>query len=440
ALVVYNACFIPCCGERPLQNWTALATPIQHRPTANGHKKRSFRVERIKHNDYVRNSPGALSKAYNKFGITADHMEGEDHYDFLAFLFDTSSKSASSASASSTADTGEEGTVSATSVKGGSEYVSPVFIGGQNITMDFDTGSADMWVMNSELPSSMTKGHTIYNPSKSSTYKNMTGEFKIEYGDTSYAYGSLAKDTVSIGGAAVENQVFGLPTKVSSQFISDTYSNGLVGLSFSSINSFDPGPQKTFFDNIAPDLELPVFTSLLDSEGGLYEFGTIDHSLYTGAMNNISVDSSNGFWQFNTTGYGVNSQGNISHKVNNTAICDTGTTLMLVSPAIVTEFYSKVNGSGYSNSVGGYIYPCDTELPDLTIGMGNGIMNATISGSDLSYEEVGTNTTTGETMCYGGVQSSAGSSFQIFGDIFLKAFYVVFDQRGPSLGIAYPAA
>lgn len=131
--------------------YEALATPIQHRPTANGHKKRTFRVERIKHNDYVRNSPGALSKAYNKFGITADHMEGQDRYDFLPFLTATSSKSAStttkcasSASASSTADVGEEGTVSATSVKGGSEYVSPVLIGGQNITMDFDTGSADM--------------------------------------------------------------------------------------------------------------------------------------------------------------------------------------------------------------------------------------------------------------------------------------------------------
>lgn len=36
----------------------------------------------------------------------------------------------------------------------------------------------------------------------------------------------------------------------------------------------------------------------------------------------------------------------------------------------------------------------------------------------------------------GGVQSNQGSSMQIFGDVFLKSFYVVFDQRGPSLGIA----
>ncbi|KAJ5636430.1 aspergillopepsin A-like aspartic endopeptidase [Penicillium longicatenatum] len=425
--------------------YNVLAAPFQHRSTAAGHKKRSFRVERIKHNDYVRNSPGALSKAYNKFGITAYPMEGGDQHDFEPF-FTASSKStlvisdcASPASPSTTADTAEEGTVSATSVKGGSEYVSPVLIGGQNITMDFDTGSADMWVMNTELPSSMTEGHTLYNASESSTYKNVTGEFKIAYGDLSYASGSLAKDTVSIGGAEVKNQVFGLPTKVSSSFISDTYSNGMVGLSFSSINSFDPGPQKTFFDNIAPDLELPVFTSLLRSEGGLYEFGTIDHSLYTGKMRNISVDSSNGFWQFNTTGYGVNSNGSTTVGSNSTAICDTGTTLMLVTPDIVSLFYSAVNGSGYLNSVGGYVYPCDTDLPDLTIGIGHD-MNATIPGSALGYEQVGTNTTTGKTICYGGVQSSAGSDFQIFGDIFLKAFYVVFDQRGPSLGIAYPSS
>lgn len=250
--------------------------------------------------------------------------------------------------------------------------------------------------MNSELPSSMTEGHTLYNPSKSSTFENVTGEFKISYGDSSYASGSLAKDTVSIGGAVVKDQVFGLPTKVSSAFVSDTNSNGLIGLSFSSINSFDPGPQKTFFDNIAPELELPVFTSLLGSEGGLYEFGTIDHSLYSGVMANISVDSSNGFWQFKTTGYGVNSKGKPTVQTNNTAICDTGTTLMLVSPAIVKDYYSRVSGSGYENSIGGYVYPCDTDLPDLTIGFEHQI-NATISGSELGYEEVGTNTTTGKT-------------------------------------------
>ncbi|KAJ5654274.1 aspergillopepsin A-like aspartic endopeptidase, partial [Penicillium lividum] len=416
--------------------YDVLAAPGLRRSASTAHK-RSFRFERFKRNDYVRNSPAALSKAYRKFGITASLMEGGDLDDFEPFSNGTSYKSAS-VKTRSTTETDEEGTVSATSVEGGSEYVSPVLIGGQNITMDFDTGSADMWVMNSNLSSSMTSGHSVYNPSKSSTYEKVAGEFKVSYGDSSYASGDLAKDTVSIGGAVVKNQVFGLPTKVSSSFIEDTHSNGIVGLSFSSINSFDPGPQKTFFDNVAPDLELPVFTSYLHGERGLYEFGTIDQSLYSGMMVNVSVDSSNGFWQFNSTKYKVGSEKLHNITTTKTAILDTGTTLLLVSPDVVSHYYSQVNGSAYANSVGGYIYPCEADLPDLSIEIGHGF-TATIPGLNLGYEEVGTNTTTGETMCYGGVQSCVGSDFQIFGDIFLRAFYVVFDQRGPSLGIAAPA-
>lgn len=56
----------------------------------------------------------------------------------------SSSSSSSSSSSDSSTDSDQEGTVTATSVEGGSEFVSPVVIGGQNITLDFDTGSADM--------------------------------------------------------------------------------------------------------------------------------------------------------------------------------------------------------------------------------------------------------------------------------------------------------
>lgn len=41
-------------------------------------------------------------------------------------------------------------------------------------------------------------------------------------------------------------------------------------------------------------------------------------------------------------------------------------------------------------------------------------------------------------VCFGGVQSNQGSKMQVLGDVFLKAFYVVFDLRGPSIAIATP--
>lgn len=42
-------------------------------------------------------------------------------------------------------------------------------------------------------------------------------------------------------------------------------------------------------------------------------------------------------------------------------------------------------------------------------------------------------------VCFGGIQSNQGVDVQVFGDVFLKPLFVVFDHRGPSLGIATPA-
>ncbi|KAJ5894080.1 aspergillopepsin A-like aspartic endopeptidase [Penicillium taxi] len=409
-----------------------LAIPLSARPISND---RSFKVKRVKRSDYVRHGPTALRKAYRKFGISHTDFSDNELIDFEPFttqnLAETVSHEASSEDSELT------GAVSATSVQGDTEFVSPVIIGGQRITMDFDTGSADLWVMSSQLPSSSTKNHQLYNPANSTTYTEINGTFEISYGDSSYASGSLARDTVSVGGVVVKDQVFGLAKDIAGSFVVDTSSNGLVGLAFTSLNSFKPGPEKTFFDNIAPNLDEPVFTAKLLSDGaGEYEFGKIDSSKYTGSLVNVSVDASDGFWQFEAAQYAVGSETTM-HDITDTpnAIADTGTTLMLLSPSVVGAYYKEVTGAVYSNSISAYMFPCSSELPNLSMAVG-GEFKAVIPGDYMNYSEIGTNTTTGETLCYGGIQSNLGSDLQVFGDIFLKAFFVVFDQRGPSLGFA----
>jgi hypothetical protein len=78
------------------------------------------------------------------------------------------------------------------------------------------------WVFNTQLPSSSQSGHTIYDPTKSTTAAAIKGStFNISYGDGSFALGSVVTDTVDIGGATVTvsysaplNHVLVLPREV----------------------------------------------------------------------------------------------------------------------------------------------------------------------------------------------------------------------------------
>lgn len=219
--------------------------------------------------------------------------------------------------------------------------------------------------------------------------------FNISYGDASYAYGGVGTDTVNVGGAIVKDQAIGIPDTVSSAFIEDTTSNGLVGLGFSSLNTVKPKQQKTFFDNIADSLQEPVMTASLKANGvGEYEFGILDHDKYQGDIANVSVDSSKGFWQFELAKFAV-ADGDIQTiKENPTAIADTGTSLMLLSQEVVDAYYAKIEGAIYASSASGYIYPCNASLPSISVAIGSNHL-ATVPGNLINFSEVGINKTTG---------------------------------------------
>jgi len=111
------------------------------------------------------------------------------------------------------------------------------------------------------------------------------------------------------------------------------------------------------------------------------------------------------------------------------AIADTGTSLLMIQDDIVSAYYGQVTGSSNSQSDGGYVFPCSAKLPDLTISIGG--YNAVVPGSFVNYAPASASGS-----CFGGIQSAGQQGFSIFGDIFLKAQFVVFDNNGPRLGFA----
>lgn len=108
---------------------------------------------------------------------------------------------------------------------------------------------------------------------------------------------------MNVGGVTVTSQAVEVATSVSSQFVSDNYNSGLIGMSYGKGNTVSPRQQKTFFENVASSLTLPVFTADLNhNAAGSYDFGIIDSSKYTGDITYTSVISNtNGFWSFSST-------------------------------------------------------------------------------------------------------------------------------------------
>jgi len=134
-------------------------------------------------------------------------------------------------------------------------YYGPLNIGTppQTLTVDIDTGSADLWVpVNCPYCTS-----SQLDAGQSSTYKDLGDEFSISYG-AGNAYGTLASDVVSVGRLSVREQVFGAVTQTSDDF-SDFPNDGILGMAFGTIAK---SSQPTFFERLIADgtLAAPLFS------------------------------------------------------------------------------------------------------------------------------------------------------------------------------------
>jgi hypothetical protein len=110
-------------------------------PTLKQAERRSFKVETVRRSNTIY-GPAALRKAYVKYGIVAADI-GLDLDDF-----EPSVKVAAAADTDAeVAEPDLTGAVSAKSVEGDASFVSPITIGGQELTITFDTGSSDVYVL-----------------------------------------------------------------------------------------------------------------------------------------------------------------------------------------------------------------------------------------------------------------------------------------------------
>lgn len=281
---------------------------------------------------------------------------------------------------------------------------------------------------------SQHKNHTVFDASKSSTFKEKEDStWKISYGDGSSASGSVGNDDVNIGGLLVKGQAIELATNMSAQFAAGK-GDGLLGLAFSNINTVQPQAVATPVDNMITQSDIPkskaLFTAKLgswrdsdepDKGESFYTFGYIDQDTVKESGQDIHytpVDKSQGFWMFDSGSAMVNDKPVL--RSGNKAIADTGTTLALVDDETCKAIYDAIEGSYYDNESQGYIFPSNIpadKLPTITFAVGN--KHFVVQKEDIGFAKAK------EGYVYGGIQSRGSMPMDILGDTFLKAIYAV---------------
>ncbi|EIW63511.1 acid protease [Trametes versicolor FP-101664 SS1] len=313
--------------------------------------------------------------------------------------------------------------------EGGDQYwAGNIQIGtpGKKFYIDFDTGSADLWVPSVNCTSSYCSGKNKYDPSTTSTESRKSGSFSISYGDGSKVSGPVYTDTVAVAGITVKNQYFSPVNTLSSMFGGEAM-DGILGLAFPSLSNLRQPP---FFNSAKTQgaVKTGVFAFKLAKTGSELYLGGTDTSLYTGAIEYHAVTGS-GFWQVAGASLNV---GTKAVQSNFQTIIDSGTTIIYGPPSQVKTFYQSIPGSKvYDSTNGFYSFPCSSVPSNVSFSWGG--KKWTISAANFNFGRVSSTTCIG---AIAGQDLGLGTNTWLLGDSFMKNVYSVFSFDQNSVGFA----
>jgi cathepsin D len=321
-------------------------------------------------------------------------------------------------------------------VSGGTdiEFVGDISIGtpAQTFPIDPDTGSADLWVVDSTCtadacgPNSRGK----FQDDQSSTYAPISSPaFDLQYGVGDVS-GSYTRETVRLGSITLKKQIIGLANYTSPDWKTDKAS-GVLGLGFRSITS---AGQRPVIQNLARQAGLKkkvisfAFGRYLSNTQGKSEMliGNTNKALYKGKITYYAL-SKVAYWQAKVKTFGAGTNAGVT---NVDGIFDTGTSLIAAPSSIAAAFWKGVPNSSLSDDGTYYVYPCSQTISaKITMPDGKAF---TLSEKDINLGRE----TTGSSQCVGSVIVANTPGQVIYGLAALKNFYTVFDFGKNRIGMA----
>ncbi|XP_029909168.1 gastricsin-like [Myripristis murdjan] len=305
----------------------------------------------------------------------------------------------------------------------------------QSFQVLFDTGSANLWVDSVYCNTQACNTHKKFNPQQSSTYSANGRSFYLPYGAGSL-YGVFGYDTVNVGGIVIQNQEIGLSTNEPGQNFVVAKFDGILGLSYPSISA---GGETPVMDNMISQnlLQANIFSFYLsrnEQQGSELSFGGVDNSKYQGQIYWTPVTSET-YWQIGVDGFQINGRETGWCSQGCQSIVDTGTS-MLTAPQQVLGYLMQAIGAQRSQ-YGMYMVNCNQiyNMPTLTFVISGVSFPLPPSAYIMQHYQNGYQfCTVGITPTY--LPSRNGQPLWIFGDVFLREYYSVYDRTNNRVGFA----
>ncbi|TFK89785.1 acid protease [Polyporus arcularius HHB13444] len=298
---------------------------------------------------------------------------------------------------------------------------------GASFLVNFDTGSADLWVPSTNCTDSACAKKQKYSSSASSSGVPTSSSFTIQYGDGSTVAGPVWTENVVAAGVKVAAQYFSPVSSLSPMFGNEK-ADGILGLAFPAISNMHKTPFLLAAKNQGT-IKSALFGFKLAKSGSELYLGGTNPSLYTGDIEYHSVTGKAGYWQI---GGGKLNAGNSLVASGLTTIIDSGTTLIYGPPDQVDALYKNVPGAApYTSMPGFYSFPCASIPSNIAFNWGG--KNWTISAANMNAGKVSL------TQCIGtiaGKDLGLGKSTWLVGDSFMKNVYTAFSFDKNSVGFA----
>jgi len=305
------------------------------------------------------------------------------------------------------------------------EYYGTVFIGTpwQTFTCILDTGSSNLWVPGTDCTGTSCNGKQKYNSGGSSTYVPNGEPITIQYGTGSMT-GTLVYDNVNMGGLTVVKQEFAQASSLAPFFTGSAF-DGILGLAYVTISA-DNVP--TWFDNaVAQNGIASVFSFYLSSTPGntsILTLGGSNPNYYSGAINyhDLYLDVGDYYMiTFSAVKVGSQSISSSCGSAGCKAIVDTGTSLIVGPEAAISSILTDLGVKSDCSNI--------NSLDDVTFTIDN--IDYSVPASIYVIQE----TVAGKTTCSAGFEGARTSDW-ILGDVFIRAWYAIFDHGAKKVGFA----